>query len=286
MPDPLPVPPEWSRPIERFLVFLASAGQPRTTLDARRQQLEHLARRAPRGPWELTLDELEDYVASQSWARETLRGRRACFVKFWRWAVDRELTERNIAERLPNVRAQATEPNPVPEQVYNDAMGRSDDRTRLILRMAKEAGMRRAEIAVSHSRDLMPDLDGWSLIVHGKGGKTRIVPLTRRLAFELRALDGHFFPGDIDGHLSPRRVGELAADALPDPWTLHKLRARFATDTLRSSNGNFGLVQDLLGHASANTTRLYAQQDPSSARAAVEAASGSIAGRAHLALVG
>jgi len=197
------------------------------------------------------------------------------------------MTAANPAEHLPRVRALPTRPNPIPVQVYDTAMGRADERTRLILRMAREAGLRRGEIAVSHSRDMMPDLDGWSLVAHGKGGKTRVVPLTRRLAFELRALgDGFFFPGDIDGHLSPRRVGELATEVLPEPWTLHKLRARFATDTLRTSGGNFGLVQDLLGHASPATTKIYAEQDPASARNAVEAASGSLVGGARLALVG
>lgn len=268
-----PVPPAWATEINAFIDYLAAKGQPKTTRDQRRAQLEHLARRAPCGPWEMTYEQLEAFCSAQAWARETRRGRYTAFSLFWRWGRKQGRCARNIAKRLPAVRASAPRPLPAPVAIYEAAMRRADDRTRLILRMAKEAGMRRAEIAVAGSWDLLPDLIGWSIVVHGKGGKTRVVPLTPRLALELRALgEGHFFPGAIDGHLSPRRVGELAAEVLPEPWTLHKLRARFGTDTLESSGGDYGLVQELMGHASPATTKHYVPVNPRRARAAVELA--------------
>lgn len=264
---------DWRCAIDDYLAHLKAAGQPPTTLTARRQQLQHMARRVHVAPWAMREADLLDYVAAQTWARETRRARRSCFRGFWKWGKRTKRCRRNIARVLPAVRVVDSEPRPVPIAVYEAALRRADERTKLILRMAKEAGMRRAEIAVSHSDDLMPDLLGWSILVHGKGGKKRVVPLTPRLALELRALGaGYFFEGAIDGHLSPRRVSELAAEALDAPWTVHKLRARFATDTLKSSGGNTLLVQKLMGHGNANTTGRYALVDADDARRAVEAA--------------
>src|SRR5690606_34840174 len=100
--------------------------------------------------------------------------------------------------------------------------------------------LRRSEIAQVHpARDLRQDLVGWSLVAHGKGRKIRLVPLTPRLALDLRALgDGFAFPGAIDGHLSPRRVYELVDAVLDGHWSLHNLRHSFATNTHEASNGD------------------------------------------------
>ncbi|GAA4170831.1 site-specific integrase [Gryllotalpicola koreensis] len=253
----IPITQPWSLAIEGFITHLKASGAPATTLRARREQLQHLARRAPADPWSLTADELLAYFADQTWQTETRRGRRSCFSMFWKWGK-RVHGAKNIAKHLPKVKPAAPSPMPVPPPVYEAAMRRADQRTKLILRMAHDAGMRRGEIAVSASWDLVQDFVGWSLVVHGKGGKTRMVPLTPRLAFELLALgEGYFFEGAIDGHLSPRRISELAADVLDAPWTIHKLRHRFATDLLDAVGGDLLTVQEACGWAKADTARHY-----------------------------
>jgi hypothetical protein len=40
-----------------------------------------------------------------------------------------------------------------------------------MLRLAAEAGLRRGEVAVMHTRDLLDGIDGAQLLVHGKGGR-------------------------------------------------------------------------------------------------------------------
>lgn len=52
-----------------------------------------------------------------------------------------------------------------------------------MLRLAGEAGLRRAEIAQVHTADLM---DGGALLVHGKGGKNRVVPISTYLVSLIR----------------------------------------------------------------------------------------------------
>ncbi|PDQ34140.1 MAG: hypothetical protein B5766_12980 [Candidatus Lumbricidophila eiseniae] len=254
---PVVITAAWLEAIDAFILALCAAGHPGTTVVTRRQQLQHLARRVGSDPWVLTSEDLLGYVAAQAWAQETRRGRYSAFREFWRWGKATGRCRKNVAKVLPRVRASAPAPRPVPDAVYQIAVRRADERTALILRLAHDGGLRRGEIAVIHSNDLIQDFIGWSLLVHGKGNKKRVVPLPPRLALDLRArAEGWVFPGDLDGHLSPRRIGELAVDVLAPPWTIHTLRHSFATRT-HALDGDTLTVQRLLGHASADTTARY-----------------------------
>ena len=61
------------------------------------------------------------------------------------------------------------------------------------------------------------------------------------------------------------------ADALPDNWTMHTLRHRFATRAYRGTR-NLRAVQVLLGHESIATTERCCAVDDSEIRAAMVAA--------------
>ncbi len=271
----LPLSASWTDALDDYALNLRAANRTPATIRARREQLQHLARRIGPEPWAVTADALLVFVGSQEWMQETRRNRYACFREFYRWAKRTGRIKQNPAKRLPRVNASAPNPDPVPEHVYVASMRRADDRTSLIMRLAHDAGLRRGEIAQIHSDDLRPDLLGWSLLVHGKGRKLRIVPLTPRLALDLRALpEGFAFPGAIDGHLSPRRVYELVDDVMPNPWTLHNLRHSFATNAHEASNGDVLTLRNLMGHASADTTGRYVRLSDARGRSVVYAAAG------------
>jgi integrase/recombinase XerC len=247
----------WTTAIDDYLSAQRAAGAPTTTCATRRQHLEHLGRRVEAGPWQMTADELVDYAGAQEWARETRRGRRSTFRSFWAWGVATGRVEVNVALALPKVPASRPRPRPTPDAVYKHALARSTPRERLMLRLGAEIGLRRAEVAVVHSDDLSQDLVGWSLLVHGKGNRERMVPLSPSLALALRAEGyGFVFPGDDDGHLSPRWVGKLMTNLIPEGFTMHSLRHRFATKAYGVDRDVFA-VQELLGHASPATTRGY-----------------------------
>lgn len=261
----------WAQAIDEFIEYQAAAGLPTTTQYTRRQHLEHLARRVSSGPWQLTIDELTRYMSEQVWAPETRRGRRTTFVAFFDHAVERGLRSDAIGRDLPKAKPGRPAPRPIPESAYREAMAKADDRLALVFRLAHDAGLRRAEIAQIHSDDIFDDLTGWSLRVHGKGAKIRIVPLTARLALELRALPyGWAFPGDDGGHLSPRWIGKLAIALLPHPYTLHTLRHSFASRAY-AHDRDLLAVQDLLGHASPATTRTYVVLPDGALRRTVDA---------------
>lgn len=264
----------WQQAIDRFCIAQRAAGLRETSIRARREHLQHMARRVEAGPWDLTKDDLVTYAGSQTWMPETRRGRRSTFSEFYKWARRCGYVRKSPVKALAKVRATKGKAHPLPEAEYRRALARADERTEAILRLAHDAGLRRGEIALVHERDVHEDLLGWSLLVHGKGGKRRVVPLTRRLALDLRArtAGGYAFPGAIDGHLSARRVGELAIDVLPQGWTLHKLRHSFGTRALKVARGNVLIVQELMGHASADTTGVYVQIDPADVRGVVDEA--------------
>jgi putative tyrosine recombinase len=151
------------------------------------------------------------------------------------------------------------------------ARSSSDWRVRLAVRLASELGLRRGEVARVRGSDLVRDLRGWSLIVHGKGGKARIVPIAADLALEVdRRGPGWLFPGADAGHVSPEWIGRLVGRALPAGVTMHALRHRFATRAYERT-GDLVAVQRILGHESPQTTLRYLAIADETLRAVVEA---------------
>lgn len=140
-----------------------------------------------------------------------------------------------------------------------------------VLSLCYGAGLRISE-ALGLSR---ADLEGTTLRITGKGGKTRMVPLiapvraaveeyVRLCPFKLGPSQ-QLFRGIKGGVLSPRliqmRVAELrGALGLPPSATPHALRHSFATHLL-SRGGDLRAIQELLGHASLSTTQIYTAVD-------------------------
>lgn len=274
-PREKPVPAEWRAAIEGWTVALRAAGRSPETIRTRTDHLRRAARALGGSPWAVTEDQLIEWVGVARWGRETRRSVYASLRGFWSWSMKAGRCSHSPAAGLPSVKPEDPRPAPVPDRAYRVAVLAADARELLILQLAAQAGLRRGEIAGVHARDLVEDLAGWSLVVHGKGDKDRLVPLPMALA---RAVEracatggGWAFPGAVGGHLAPQTVGILASRLLPDGWTLHKLRHRFAS---RAYAGERDLiaVQRLLGHASVATTQRYVAPPADALRRAVEAA--------------
>lgn len=138
----------------------------------------------------------------------------------------------------------------------------ADARVALMIRLANDLGMRRAEVSrVDPSNDLVRAPSGWSLIVHGKGSRNRVLPIPDDLAAVLGDVpSGFLFPNQHGGHLSPHWVGTLVSRALPEGTTMHQLRHLCATE-LHEATHDIRLVQTVLGHASLATTERYVAVD-------------------------
>lgn len=246
---------DWLAGFDRELI---AAGRPVSTRKLRAYHVGRLARDHPgQGPAELTRDDLIRWLAEHpDWSAEYRRSLRASVRLFYKWALLAELIERDPAANLPAITPPQSMPRPAPDHALAAALALPDPRTHLMVEMIANTGMRRGECAAVHSRDVVDDLLGYSLRIKGKGGKERMVPIPDNLARTVRAAGGWVFPGQIDGHLSPRRVGELVADALPGEWTAHTLRHRYATRAYALTK-DLRAVQALLGHAKIETTAIY-----------------------------
>ncbi|MBB4856752.1 integrase/recombinase XerC [Novosphingobium chloroacetimidivorans] len=185
---------------------------------------------------------------------------------------------------LPRIRGPRVKkglPRPVtPDEAINLAVTVEEDaaepwigaRDRAVLLLLYGAGMRIAE-ALSLTGAALPL--GETLLVTGKGGKQRVVPL---LPIVREGIGDYLakspwpcgrtdplFRGVKGGPLSQGMVQRAMARArvglgLPPTATPHALRHSFATHLL-GAGADLRSLQELLGHASLGSTQIYTQVD-------------------------
>lgn len=238
--------------INEYLGWLA-AGDPSTgTLRLRRSQLTHFDRHYP--IMTATEADLAAWLAAPGLKRETRRSRKAALHGFYRWAQARGLVEQNPAALLHRIKPDDGLPRPITEHDLARAFALADSETSLMLSLGAYAGLRRSEIAAMHSDWVQP----MGLMVIGKGGKVRRVPTHPLLAPRLVGLDGWAFPSPrIPGrHVSSTYIEDRLGAVLPNGWTPHALRHRFATATYVACR-DITVTQRLLGHANVATTMRY-----------------------------
>jgi integrase/recombinase XerD len=156
---------------------------------------------------------------------------------------------------IPIIKRDKRKRKPASEEAVRMGLASTDWRVRLMVMLINDAGLRRSEISLTNTNDVIEDLIGKSLIVHGKGRKDRIVPLDEELVQEISKLpEGWFFPGEDDGHVCADTVYRLIKNATGQ--TPHAFRRKFATD-LWHATGDAMKVKELLGHESLDTTQSY-----------------------------
>ena len=183
--------------------------------------------------------------------------------------------------RLRGPRIKKGLPRPVtPDEAVNLAAAVHDDaseewigaRDRAVLLLLYGAGLRIAE-ALSLTGANLPL--GETLVVTGKGGKQRVVPLlplVRDGVADYLAKtpwpplrDKPLFRGVRGGPLGQGAIQKAMARArialgLPQTATPHALRHSFATHLL-SAGADLRSLQELLGHASLGSTQIYTKVD-------------------------
>lgn len=252
-----PVPAQWEAQIKPWRSWLRGAGHPEPTVRLRLTQIRAFARdHASLDPWAVTIDDIIDWLAGKRWASETRRAYRSALRSFYRWALDTARIDEDPTERLPTVRMSTPQPRPAHDDEYRSALRNADECDRLALRLAADLGMRCGEVAQVASRDVTQTDAGWTLLVHGKGAKKRVLPIPEGLATLIRARDGYSFPGNYNGHVSPTWLSARISRLLPEGVTMHALRHRFATKAYNVDRDVF-TVQQLLGHSSPATTQRY-----------------------------
>ncbi len=185
------------------------------------------------------------------------------------------------APRIRGPRVKKGLPRPItPDEAVNLAHSVNEDaklswigaRDRAVLLLLYGAGLRIAE-ALTLTAAALPLTE--TLLVTGKGGKQRIVPLlpliraavadyTAQCPFPLEP-SKPLFRGAKGGPLSQGIIQKAVAHArihlgLPSTATPHALRHSFATHLL-GAGADLRSLQELLGHASLGSTQIYTKVD-------------------------
>ncbi|MFA7505018.1 MAG: tyrosine recombinase XerC [Burkholderiaceae bacterium] len=305
---------------DRFLVRLRTEGgrSPRT-IDAYRTELAVLGEFAHgRDAGSIREHDIRSWVARSALgglAPRSIARRLSAWRGFFDWLRREGLIEANPvagvrAPRAPGRLPKALAPDQAVALVDFDA---GDDfasiRDKAMFELLYSSGLRLAELCGLDARAVGPDgarAHSWldiveaEVVVRGKGGRTRSVPvgsvaldalrhwLRARadfLAASPRADSRALFLGVRGARISPRIVqrnlARLAvARGIPSRVHPHVLRHSFATHLLQSS-GDLRAVQELLGHADISTTQVYTALDFQRLAAVYDAAHPRARGRAR-----
>lgn len=250
------MPETWISYVSDYIEVLTAAGQSARTIKLRITQLRCLAVETAKSPLEVTLDDVVHVMSSHDWKQETRRGFRNAASRFFYWMAATGRRDNDIARGLPAVRHSKALPHPCPDEVIFRALSKADETETRLIRLGAECGLRREEMTlVFPQNDIVEDLLGYSLLVHGKGRVERYVPMPDDLAAELQGIDGWLFPGRFGGHIEVGYVGNHLTPLL-EGHTPHSLRHRFATVTWEATH-DILLVSKLLGHDDVRTTMRY-----------------------------
>ncbi len=211
-------------------------------------------------------------------ASRTVSRRTACLRSFFKFLVREGHLKRNPAAILP----QPTQPKLLPRALpaadvkkliesppTSDPM---DLRDRAAMELLYGAGLRASEVCGIQLRDL--DLDRRAARVLGKGRKERVVQIGEPAADALRAWiergrrhmrtptsPDHVFLGQRGKPLTRQALAGLVkhrvmASGVAVATSPHTLRHSFATHLVQGG-ADLRAVQELLGHASIDTTQIY-----------------------------
>lgn len=263
--------------IRAYTAHLIAGGSADTTLRLRTQLLERLSVELPAGLAGATTQDLAQWLAERSWARWTRYTYFCGISAFYGWAHRAGLLPGNPAAGLMRPRIPRGAPRPATEEQLARALAMVPEPWRTAIVLGAYAGLRCAEIASLRREQVRQD----TLRVRRKGGRVAELPthdLIWSAVVDLPAgpvvprPSGRPYTSDGLSH----RVAAALARAGLTPLTLHWFRHRYATTLLLPVEyGGVGAdirtVQELMGHASLESTQLYTQVTSAQRRRAVAA---------------
>lgn len=279
--------------VDQFLEMLAAErGRAENSLAAYRRDIEHYLDKADKGLLKSSPETIRAYLKKvhkeglkASTVARRLSAIRQLFLFLYREGIRTDNPAKNIESPRQPVKLPKTLSDAEVEQLLNTAEMKTQRgklkalRAHALLETLYATGLRISELVSLPRRSVGPDTN--MILVRGKGGRERMVPLGDKariaLTAYLSALQArendkgvkspagthYLFPSrGSKGHLTRRRAGQLikklAVEAGLDPKTVspHKLRHAFATHLL-SNGADLRAVQQMLGHADISTTQIY-----------------------------
>lgn len=272
--------------IERFLEMMAAeAGAAKNTIAAYRSDLALASDFLAAGLAAASADDLARLGAQ--WlelSRASVARKSAALRRFFAFLADEGHRGDDPGAALPRPGAQ----RPLPKVLGHEDIDRlfaaiatriarvppdpNDLRLSALVELLYGSGLRATELVSLPRNAIAPDRP--YLILRGKGGRERLVPISDRARAAVAAWRAHvatdrawLFPSG-KAHLSRVRLYQLlkalAAEAgiPPDRVSPHVLRHAFATHLL-AGGADLRALQSMLGHADIATTEIYTHVDAS-----------------------
>ena len=295
-PQADPTPPGADPLITMFLdALLALRAASANTLAAYRRDLADTSQLLLGGNTSLTdcnADDLRRVIAiwhERGLSARSVARRLSALRQFMGWAVEDQIRSDNPCRWIENPTLPAPLPKSLSEDEVTKLLAAADAmrpaalslRAVAMLEILYATGLRVSELVhlqVSQFRR-QPD----SIIVVGKGGRERLVPLGKAAKhaaadwLELRdatagyLLSDYMFPGDSAtadaGAMTRQQFAQLLrsiaiyAQIDPSRVTPHKIRHSFATHML-NRGADLRSLQTMLGHADIATTQIYTSSRP------------------------
>jgi integrase/recombinase XerD len=270
--------------IERFLEMMrAEAGAAGNTVAAYGTDLRLASEALGGGLGEAGRADLEKLGSEwQALARATVARKSAALRRFFAFLADEGLRSDDPAGALPRPGTARALPKVLSaadvERMFAAIAARiarvpadpNDLRLLALVELLYGSGLRATELVSLPRNAVAPDRP--YLILRGKGGRERLVPISDRARAAVAAWREHvasdrawLFPSG-KGHLSRVRLYQLikalAAEAgiPPDRVSPHVLRHAFATHLLEGG-ADLRALQAMLGHADIATTEIYTHVD-------------------------
>jgi len=248
--------------IDDHLTALRAEGRSPNTVDSREELLRRLDRDLPLGLDEATTSELQRWLGNPDWCSKTRETYWCHIVAYYRWCTrgPRPLLDYDASQTMARPRVGRHLPRVASDvQLAHALASLAQPMLRAVI-LAAGVGMRASEVAVAEREHFTRR----RVIIHGKGDKTRVVPVPEDVWDEVCGCpDGPL----VTHHGQPvdrQWVTVTASRALTSigfpRLSLHWFRGAYAT-RLRRSGVDTLAISKLLGHSSAATTQRYVELD-------------------------
>jgi integrase/recombinase XerD len=272
--------------IDRFLEMMtAEAGAAANTVAAYRSDLSLASQALEGGLVDADGDALATLAGEWSALSNATVGRKSASLRrFFAFLADEghrpddpgnALPRPGTVRALPRILSHADVDRlfaAIAERAARDPLDPNDLRLSALFELLYGSGLRATELVSLPRNAVHPDRP--FLILRGKGGRERLVPISDRARAAVAlwrtyvATDRAWLFPSGKGHLSRIRlyqiVKALAAEAgiPPDRVSPHVLRHAFATHLL-AGGADLRALQSMLGHADIATTEIYTHVDSS-----------------------
>jgi len=284
MPTPQPL-------IGLFLEMMAAErGAAKNTIAAYKRDLEDFLSLLGKSPELTEIKDLRKYIAlmeKKGFSSATAARKISVIKQFYGFLFGENILKSNPAANIEVPCKEQKLPNVLSEDEINRLIAVAQENTPagirivLLLEMAYGSGLRVSELLSLKTSALKKNGAMDFLLVKGKGGKERIVPLSAAAVKNLvryMEIRKYFLPADKDSpflfpsekhggkvkqhHLTRQRFGQILkiiavkAGILPDRISAHTLRHSFASHML-AHGADLRSLQELLGHSDISTTQIY-----------------------------